>query len=115
VALIAVLFGGAFAVMVGLLVGVLSDNPTTVGMWGAILLIGLMGLTILSAFTNINWPPLILTLIGFLPTVAMAELLGFSMAAEFPISQMWVNAAALLTATLFVFGLLAWRLRLTDR
>jgi len=115
VALMAVLFGGAFAVMVGLLIGVVSDNPTTVGMWGAILLIGLIGLTMLSAFTNINWPPLVLTLIGFLPTVAMAELLGFSMAAEFPISQMWVNMAALLSATLIVFGLLAWRLRLTDR
>jgi hypothetical protein len=115
VALLAVLLGGAFAVMVGLLVGVLSDNPTTVGMWGAILLLGLMGITMLGAFANINWPPVVKTLLDFLPTVAMAELLGFSLAAEFPVSQVWANSAALVIAALIAFGLLAWRLRLADR
>jgi ABC-type multidrug transport system permease subunit len=115
VALLAVLLGGAFAVAVGLLVGILSDNPTTVGLWGAMLLLSLLGLTMMNAFTNINWPPIIQTLLDYLPTVALAELIGYSLAGEFPLAQMWTNSAALLAAAMIVFGLLIWRLRLTDR
>jgi ABC-2 type transport system permease protein len=115
VALLAVLLGGAFAVAVGLLVGVLSDNPTTVGLWGSMLLLGLFGLTMLNAFADINWPPVVQTALGYLPTVAFAELLGYSLAAEYPLPQMWSNSAALLVAAMIVFGLLAWRLRLADR
>jgi hypothetical protein len=115
VALLAVLLGGVFAVLVGLLVGVISDSPTTVGMWGAILIIGLFGVTIFGTFTNLNLHPVIQSLLGLLPPAAMAELLGFSLAAEFPVTQMWANSAALLAASLLAFGLLAWRLRLSDR
>jgi ABC-type Na+ efflux pump permease subunit len=115
VALLAVLLGVTFTVIVGLLVGVISDNPTTVGMWGAILILGLAGLTLVGAFLDLNWPPIVQTLLDYLPTAAMAELIGFSMAGEFPVAQMWANAAALLVASLAAFGLLTWRLRLTDR
>jgi hypothetical protein len=115
VALLAVLLGVTFTVMVGLLVGVISDNPTTVGMWGAILILGLIGVTVVGGFIDLNLPPLIQTLLDYLPTAAMAELLGFSLAGEFPIAQMWANSVALLIATLIVFSLLVWRLRLTDR
>jgi ABC-2 type transport system permease protein len=115
VALLAVLLGITFAVMVGLLVGVISDNPTTVGMWGAILILGLFGLTMVGTFVDLNWLPIVQTLLDYLPTAAMAELLGFSLAGEFPVAQVWVNSAALLVAALIAFGLLAWRLRLTDR
>jgi len=115
VALLAMLLGGIFAVSVGLLVGVLSENPTTVGLWGSMLLLGLLGLTMLNAFAVINWPPLVGTLLDYLPTNAIAELLGFSMAGEVPLSQLWLNSAALLIAALVVFGLLAWRLRVADR
>jgi ABC-2 type transport system permease protein len=115
VALLAVLLGGAFAVAVGLLVGILSDNPTTVGLWGSLLLLGLLGLTVLNILGNIDWPPVIQTLFDYLPTVTLAELLGYSLAGQVPTGQMWVNSAALLSAALAVFGLLAWRLRLADR
>ncbi len=115
VALLAVLLGGIFAVALGLLVGIVSDNPTTVGMWGAMLLLSLFGITMLTALTNINWPPIIQTLMDYLPTVALAELIGYSLAGEFPPVQMWANSAALLISALIVFGLLAWRVRLADR
>jgi ABC-2 type transport system permease protein len=115
VALLAMLLGGIFAVSVGLLVGVLSENPTTVGLWSSMLLLGLLGLTMLNAFAVINWPPLVGTLLDYLPTNAITELLGFSMAGEFPLSQLWLNSAALLIAALVVFGLLTWRLRVADR
>lgn len=115
VALLAVLLGGAFAVAVGLLVGILSYNPTTVGLRGSMSLLGLFGLTMLTTLSNISWPPVVQTLLEYLPTVALAELLVFSMAAEFPMTQMLINSAALLVAVMVVFGLLTWRMRLTDR
>jgi hypothetical protein len=115
VALLAVLLGGVFAVAVGLLVGILSDNPTTVGLWGSMLLLGLIGLTMLTRITSIDWPPVVQTLLQYLPTVAFAELLGFSLAGEFPLAQVWANSAALLVAAMAVLGLAAWRLRTADR
>jgi ABC-2 type transport system permease protein len=115
VALLAVLLGGIFAVAVGLLVGILSENPTTVGLWGSMLLLGLIGLTMLESFTNIAWPPIIQTLLQYLPTVAFAELLSYSLAGDVPLTQFWINSAALLADALVVFGLLVWRMRLTDR
>jgi hypothetical protein len=115
VAVLAVLLGGAFAVALGLLVGILSDNPTTVGLWGSLLLFGLIGMTMLNTFTNINLPPVIQTLLDYSPTVALSDLLGFSLAGDFPLMQLWTNSAALLIAAMIIFGLLTWRLRLADR
>lgn len=112
---LAVLLGAAFAVLVGLLVGVLSDNPTTVGMWGGLLLLALLGLTMFSTFADFGLPTVIQTLLDYLPTTALADLFSYSLAEEFPITQVWVNSAALLLAAVAVSGLLAWRLRSADR
>jgi ABC-2 type transport system permease protein len=115
VALLAVVLGAAFAVTVGLLVGMASDNPTTVSLWGTMLLLVFFGLTLLNALPGLDWPPIFRTLVAYLPTVALAELFGIALAGEFSPVQLWANAAALLTAALIAVGLLGWRLRLADR
>jgi ABC-2 type transport system permease protein len=112
---LAVLLGVAFAVLVGLLVGVLSDNPTTVGLWGGLLLVALLGLTMFSTLADFGLPPVIQTLLDYLPTTALADLFSYSLADEFPVTQMWVNSAALLLEATAVSGLLFWRLRSADR
>ena len=115
VAILAVVLGSAFAVAVGLLVGMGSDNPTTVSLWGTLLLLVFFGLAFLYAVPNLNWSPFFETLVVYLPTVAMVEMLGIALAGEFSPGQLWVNAAALLTAVLIAIGLMGWRLRLTER
>ncbi len=115
VALLAVLLGAALAVAIGLLVGIISDSPTTVGLWGSLVLLVMMGLTMLGSYTGIDWPPFVEILFDYLPTTVLVEMLGYSLAGEFPLLQLWANSAALLAAVLLVLGLVGWRLRLTDR
>lgn len=115
VALIAVVLGGAFAVSLGLLVGLLSDNPTSVGMWSSIILLALLGVTMANTYFNPLLPQLIGAVLDYFPTVAFTRLLGYSLAGEYPMGQMWINAAALLFSALIVSGVLAWRMQLTDR
>lgn len=115
VATLAVFLGAALAVAIGLLVGIISDSPTTVGLWGSLVLLVMLGLTLLGSYTGINWPPFVEILFDYLPTTVLVEMLGYSLAGEFPLLQLWANSAALLAAVLLVLGLVGWRLRLTDR
>ncbi len=115
VALLSIILGAAFAVGVGLLVGILFDSPASIGLWGGLTLAGLIGLAIINLFPDLGLPPVVRTLLDLMPTSALTGLLGYSLAGEIPLAQVGVNAAALLTAGLIVFGLLAWRLRVADR
>ena len=115
VALLAALLGTALAVAIGLLVGIISDSPTTVGLWGSLVIFAMLVLTLVGSYAGIDWPVFIDTLFDYLPTSALVEMFGFSLAGEIPLLQVWANTAALLAAVLIVLGLVGWRLRLTDR
>jgi ABC-2 type transport system permease protein len=115
VALLAVLLGSALAVAIGLLVGIISDSPTTAGLWGSLVLLGVIGLTLLGSFSGISWSPFVEILFDYLPTSALVDMLGFSTAGEIPPLQVWANTGALLTGVLILLGLVGWRLRLADR
>lgn len=115
VALLAVLLGATFSVSVGLLVGLASDNPTTVSLWGALLLLVFTGLTFLRALPGIDWPTVFGTLLKYVPTAALARMMGIALAGELLPVQVWANAAALLVAVAVAVALLGWRLRFIDR
>lgn len=115
VALLAVLLGAALAVAIGLLVGLISDSPTTAGLWGSLILLIVIALTLVGAIPGIDFTPFVDRLIAYLPTSALVEMIGFSLAGEIPVLQVWANAAALVIGVLFVLGLVGWRLRLADR
>ena len=76
------------------------------------LLLGLIGLTMLTRITSIDWPPVVQTLFQYLPTVAFAELLialllragGFAAFSEF-LRKRVRSASGVLMGT-WVFGLL---------
>lgn len=115
VALLAVLLTTFFAVSVGLLVGILSDNPATMGMWGSFVLILLIALTLLDAMTLPGWPPLVKQVLGLLPGPATLGLWRISMAGAVPAGMLWTNAAALLAAAALVYGAVMWRVSRIDR
>jgi len=115
VALLTVVLGAALAVAIGLLVGIISDSPTTAGLWGSVILLIVIALTVMAILPGINWSPALDTLLDYLPTSAMVEMLGYSVAGEIPLLQVWTNAAILFVGVLLVLGLVGWRLRLADR
>ena len=74
-----------------------------------------VALTVMAILPGINWLPAVDNLLDYLPTSALVEMLGYSLAGEIPLLQVWTNAAALLVGVLIVLGLVGWRLRLADR
>ena len=104
-----------FSVAVGLFVGMLSDSPTTTGMWGALLLVGLLGSTVLEAVDQTNWSAWIQTAVRWLPGTLMGDLVRFAMAGEVTV-ELWLPPLVVLFLQAgVVYLLVAWLLRRKDR
>ena len=104
-----------FTVAVGLLLGILSDNPTTVTIWGGIILLFMIALSVLHMVQLPILPGFMQQILAWLPASVTLNLLQLSMVREVPVGMLWVNAGALLAAGLVVFCLVLWRLRRSDR
>jgi ABC-2 type transport system permease protein len=115
VAFLAVILGGAMAVAIGLLVGIISDSPATAGLWGSLTFILVLALTMVGYLPGIDLLPSVENLIDYLPTSALIEMLSYSQAGEIPLLQVWTNAVTLLVGVLITLGLVGWRLKMTDR
>ncbi|MEJ2596974.1 MAG: ABC transporter permease [Anaerolineales bacterium] len=115
IAMMAILLGTAFAVAVGLLVGMLADNPASIGIWGTFILLVLVGLSVLHLISKTNWPAFLLELLSRLPPPAMINLFRYAMAINIPAGEVWANAAALAAAAGSVFALTAWLTRRAQR
>jgi len=115
VVLIAVLLSAAFVVSLGLVVGSVSENISATSMWGGLLIVVLLGLTVLQAFQGENWPVIIQRLLDWQPGSAMLKLFQISIAGEVPAALLWTNAAALLIAAGLVYAVVLGLLRRTGR
>jgi ABC-2 type transport system permease protein len=114
-AVLAIVLTTFFSVAVGLLVGILSDNPTTVGTVGSLLLILLMALTALNAMNLPALPEILKQALAWLPGAAALNLFQISIAGEAPAGMLWANAGALLAAGLAGYLLVYWRISRVDR
>lgn len=115
IALLGILLGAILAAGIGLLMGGISDNPSTTGMWAALLIIALLFLTFMQEFSRDSWPHLVRLALSWVPGPALIKLLGAAMAWEIPAGLLWTNAIALLSACVLVYGLVFWRIRQFDR
>jgi len=117
VVILAILLSSFFAVAVGLLVGYLSDNQATTGLWECILIIVFMGLAILEAFDfdMSQWPAILQSLLKWQPGTTIIQLFRISMAGNIPFDLLWTNAIALLVAAAGVYGAIFALVRTADR
>jgi len=115
IAALAFLLGAAFAVAVGLLMGVVSDNPTTINLWMALLLVLLVVPMLLVKLASARLPALLQAILPWTPSVALAKLIGFSMAGAVPAGDIWSNAGILAVEALVFYALAVWRVRRSDR
>ena len=114
-ALLATVLYIAFVVALGLLLGTIADNPTTTGVWGAVVLILLMIPPIATLFAQASWPAFLRSLLAWAPTAVIVDLLKASMAATIPPALLWSNLAALAAATALFYLLVVWRVQRLDR
>jgi ABC-2 type transport system permease protein len=108
-ALLAVLLGTGCAVALGLLLGVLSDNPSTLSMWGVGVLLSLIILTAAAFLLPDTWPTALRSLLAWLPGAQAVSLLRYSMAGSVPGALLWSSVAALAGAAAAACAL-AWLL-----
>ncbi len=111
VALLAVLLGAACVIGLGLLLGVLADNPSTVSVWGVAVLLGLIGLAAAAFLAPATWPAALRSFLSWLPGAQMINLLRYSMAGDVPAALLWSGVAALAAAAVAIYGLVGLALR----
>jgi hypothetical protein len=90
-----VLLSTAFAVAGGLVIGAVSDNPATVGIWGGLVLVLLIALTAVQFVDLESWPPLVQSVLSWFPGARLVDMFRFSMAAAFPLPQLLISLAVL--------------------
>lgn len=111
IALLALLLTTIFAVSVGLLLGVLSKNPTNAGILGSLLLLALMALTVFG-LVEVPWvPDSLRTLLAWLPGPAVLDLFRIALAGEIPAQMLLASTGSLLAVSLLLYGLVAWWVR----
>ncbi len=110
-----VLLGTAFAVAVGLLLGVLFDNTASMGLWTGVLTIVLVMAPLLQTMGAGKLPAALLTVISWLPSTAIYNLTLLSLMGKVPASPVWQGILVLVSSTLLICGLVLWRIRQMDR
>ena len=111
IALLALMLTALFAVAVGLLLGVLTKNPTNAGVLGSLLMLVLIALSVLGLLSPAWLPPLLQTALSWLPGPAVFRLYGVALAGVIPAGILLANAGALLAASLLLYGLVLWLVR----
>jgi ABC-2 type transport system permease protein len=115
IAALAFLLGAAFAVAVGLLLGIAAENPTTINLWMGLLLMLLLVPMLLAELASARLPAVVQEILPWTPSVALAKLVGYSMAGDVPATDIWSNAGVLAVESLIFYVLVVWRVRRSDR
>jgi ABC-type transport system involved in multi-copper enzyme maturation permease subunit len=112
--ILAAVLGAAFSVALGLILGFISDNQATTGLWGGALIVCLIALTVLESLQAGEWPALIQNILHWQPGSTLMRLFQISMAGDVPPGLLWTNAAALLAAAGLVYALFFGMLSRTE-
>ncbi len=109
--LLAAVVSAAFAVSLGMLVGVLADNPTSAAVWGLPILLIVLAPTLAQFFSTPAWPTIVRELLPWSPGSVMINLFRLSVAGQVPAGLLWSNLTALAGMAAAVYLLVGWRLR----
>ncbi|MCP4542708.1 MAG: ABC transporter permease [Chloroflexi bacterium] len=115
VVILAIALGAALAVAIGLLTGAMCETQAAVNLWMGLALIGLLVPMFLTNVTSSRLPPIVQTILPWIPSVAFRNLIGYSMAGDLGAASVWLNAAILAGAAFIVLLVVVWRVRQSDR
>lgn len=115
IVLLASLLTAAFAVAMGILVGVLSDNPTSAAFWAGPLITVMLAPLIVQFFAYENWSSWIQILLAWMPGTLMLNLYRLSTAGEHLFLPFLSSAAALGAMAGVLFLLAGWRVQRLNR
>jgi ABC-2 type transport system permease protein len=111
IALLAGMLSALFAVSLGMLVGVLAENPTSAAVWASPIILILLVPTLAQLLTGSALPEFMRALFRWTPGSVMINLFRLSMAGEVPSPLLWANLAALGAMAAAAYLLVGWRMR----
>lgn len=115
VALLAFLLGSAFAVSAGLLLGMSTQNPATVNMVVALLLLLMVVPALAVQLMGPRLPAALQSILPWVPAVAMMQLARLSLVGAIPAAPLWESLGILAAESLLLYALVLWRVRRSDR
>jgi ABC-type Na+ efflux pump permease subunit len=115
IAILALLLSTAFVVALGLLIGMLSNNPTTVGMWAAVIMLILIVPAIFAGLTSLERAAWIQAMLIYWPSTAIVKLFQLAMVMKLPHGGVIANASVVACAAILLYLLTWWLVRRTDR
>jgi len=98
-ALSTILFAGA----IGVLVGIISENPTTTGMWGSLIVLVVVATSFLRLFENVTLPPVIQVIVDWSPGSSMLNLFSAAMTRDVSTVPLYTSLALLLALGLVLY------------
>jgi ABC-type transport system involved in multi-copper enzyme maturation permease subunit len=113
--LLTILLGTAFAVSLGLLLGMLFENAASMGLWTSLLTIVLLVFPLVQIMGGGKLPAGLLAAFSWLPSTAIYKLIVLAMLGEVPIDPIWQGMLLLVGTTLVLCLLVVWRIRQMDR
>jgi ABC-2 type transport system permease protein len=114
-ALVGLLLGAVFAVMLGLLLGSIFEDASSMNLWMALLLMVLQLPVFLAGIEATALPQVVRTLIYWLPSVALDKLVSASMVGSLAGMDLGGPVALLVGSGLLFFALVVWRMRQEGR
>jgi ABC-2 type transport system permease protein len=105
---------GVFAVAVGLLLGSFFERQQDLVGWMMLLLILLIG-SMFVEMMDMSMPASIQAVVGWVPSVTLAEIYGFAFIKSVPWAELWPKLGSVLGISLLLYSVVVWKVRRSDR
>jgi len=115
IAVLTLVCGALFTVSLGLLMGILFDNPASMNLGIGLLILILLIPVLLVDTVGSKLPQIAVTLMTGIPTVGLSRAFRVSFAKSAPLDIMLTNISILLGAAALLLCLVVWRVRQLDR
>jgi ABC-2 type transport system permease protein len=113
-AVLFVMAGGFFSVAVGLVLGSVFDKHQDMVGWMMALLLILVG-TILVKSLGVELPALFRSLLPWIPSVALAEILRAAFSQTVDLTQVLTSLGIIIAISLPLYAFVIWKIRRSDR
>ncbi len=103
--------GASFTVALGLLLGILFDNPASVNLWLGAVMMALLIPMLLAGTMGPHYPAIARAIIPWIPSVALAQVFRASFSNAAAPSLIWANLGSVAAFAALIFALVVWRMR----
>jgi len=114
-AALAAICGALFAVAVGLLLGSLFDNPASMNLWFCGVLLLLLMPVLLADALGPNVPQVVRTIMPWIPTVLLDQVVRVSFSASVPLDQVLPALVVVVGSAVVILAAVVWVVRRSDR